>query len=70
MMSCTIIYVDITVAMMSQLSLYVKYSTWNNIYIILATILEPKESCRNYVEAGTKWPKCPKLSSKAKNGST
>ena len=40
------------------------------IFIILATILYPNKYCRSYVEAGEKWQKCPKLSSKAKNGRT
>ena len=31
-------------------------------------ILDPNKCCRNDVEADVKWPKCPKLSSKAKNG--
>ena len=37
---------------------------------MLVTILDPKKFCRNYVESGTKWPKCPKLSSRVKNGRT
>ena len=33
--------------------LYMNSSTWNYIFIILATFLDPKKSFRNYVEAGT-----------------
>ena len=50
--------------------IYIKSIAWHCNFIILATILEPKKCCRKYVEAGAKWPKCPKLSSKAKNGCT
>ena len=50
--------------------IYIKYSTWHHIFIILATVLDPKKFYRNYVEAGTKCPKYPKLSSRAKNGCT
>ena len=49
---------------------YIKSSTWNHIFIILATILDRKRFCKNYVEAGEKCPKCPKLSSRAKKGRT
>ena len=40
------------------------------IVIVLATFLDANKCCRNYVEAGTKRPKRPKLSSRAKNGCT
>ena len=50
--------------------IYIKSSAWHHIFIVLAIILDPKKCCRNYVEAGSKWPKSPKLSSKAKNGRT
>ena len=30
--------------------------------------LDPKKICRNDVEAGTKWPKRPKLGNRTKNG--
>ena len=50
--------------------IYMKSSTWHDISTILAPFLDPKKCCRNYVETGTKWPKYPKLSSRAKNGPT
>ena len=48
--------------------IYIKPSTWNYIFIIISTILDSNKCCRNYVETDVKWPKCPKLSSRAKNG--
>ena len=50
--------------------LYIKSSTWHDIFIILAKFLDSKKCCRNYVEADSKWPKRPKFSTKAKNGCT
>ena len=50
--------------------IYINYSTWHHIFIILATILDHNKCCRNDLEAGIKWTKCPKLSSRAKNGCT
>ena len=46
--------------------IYIKSSTWHHIFIILATTLDAKKFCRNYVEAGKKWPKCSKWSSREK----
>ena len=51
-----------------QYRVYIKSSTWHHIFVVLATILDPNKCCRSYVEAGSKLPKCPKLSIKAKNG--
>ena len=34
-----------------------KYSTWNHIFVLLAPFLDPRKSCRNSVEACTKWGK-------------
>ena len=50
--------------------IYIKSSTWHHISIILAATLDSEKFCINYVEAGAKWPKRLKLSSKAKNGRT
>ena len=50
--------------------LHIKSSTWHSISTILTTFLDPTKCCRNYVEAGTKWPKHSKLSSRAKNWCT
>ena len=48
--------------------IYINSSTWHHIFIILATILDHNKCCRNDLEAGIKWTKCPKLSNRAKNG--